>query len=136
MNGAEQLLGKGDMLFLPPGQAIPYRLHGAYISTEETEMLVNYWRQYPTKYENIVLEKSDTEQNFLEEKDPLFNDAAKIVITQQHGSTSLLQRKLKIGYARAARIMDQLEQSGIVGPTDGSKAREVLVDETYLQYLE
>lgn len=137
MNGAEQLLGRGDMLFLPPGKPMPYRIHGAFISTEETDSLVSQWKKYTPQYESIF-EETDSlggERTSSGDRDPLFIEAAKLVILHQQGSTSLLQRRLKIGYARAARIVDQLEEAGIVGPNDGSKAREVLVDMSYVDAL-
>jgi len=137
MNGAEQLLGRGDMLFLPPGKPMPYRIHGAFISTEETESLVNQWKKFMPQYESIFDENDELGEGPIStgDRDSLFIEAAKLVILHQQGSTSLLQRRLKIGYARAARIVDQLEEAGIVGPNDGSKAREVLVDMSYVDTL-
>ncbi len=134
MNGAEQLLGRGDMLFLPGGMPKPIRIQNAFISTEEVEKVTNaiyiqkgYSKRYflPSMFEK----KNDTDQNFLADLDPMFEDAARVIIRHQQGSVSLLQRKLKLGYSRAARIVDQLEQAGIVGPSEGSKAREVIVED-------
>ena len=134
MNGAEQLLGRGDMLFLPGGMPKPIRIQNAFISTEEVEKVTNaiyiqegYKKRYflPSMFEK----KNDPDANFLSDLDPMFEDAARVIIRHQQGSVSLLQRKLKLGYSRAARIVDQLEQAGIVGPSEGSKAREVIVDD-------
>ncbi len=133
MNGAEQLLGSGDMLFLPAGMPKPIRIQNAFITTEEIERVTNfiyqqkgYSKRYflPSLYEKKKAEMS----NFLSDLDPMFEEAARIVVRHQQGSVSLLQRKLKLGYSRAARIVDQLEQAGIVGPAEGSKAREVIVE--------
>ena len=138
--GAEKLLGRGDMLFLPPGAPEPIRLHGAYISSEEVQCLVEWLskqrihtQEIPVFDEQgeVILEGASIEEP--DSRDPLFEEALHLVVRHQQGSASLLQRRLKIGYARAARLMDQLEDAGIVGPSDGtSKGREVLVDETYL----
>ena len=142
-NGAETLLGNGDMLFMPPGQSEPVRLQGTFVSTEDTERLMDWYRaraeeqQRAAEGEEDILEavhqreqeeaEVDPAQEVLEDRDPLFRRAAETVIQHQQGSTSLLQRRLKIGYGRAARIVDQLEHAGIVGPPEGSKPREVLV---------
>ena len=136
-NGAETLLGKGDMLFLPPGVGAPVRLHGSLITTEEIEAIVNHISRQPTIEDMMELpDPMEEEQRPLEiapgSRDELFEQAAKLTAVHQQGSVSLLQRKMKIGYSRAARIIDQLEAAGIVGPFDGSKARKVLVSETWL----
>lgn len=132
MSGAEKLLGNGDMLFLPSGRSEPIRIHGAYISRTETERLVDFLKEQGIEPERKeVLEKEIKLGE--EEKDELFDEAARLVIRHQQGSISLLQRRLKIGYARAARLIDQLEAAGIVGPFDGARARAVLVDESYLK---
>ncbi len=133
MNGAEQLIGSGDMLYLPAGAVKPIRIQNAFISTEEVERVVDYVVSQPgydKPYElPSVIERKKVEINVGDELDEFFEEAAKIVVRYQQASTSLLQRKLKIGYARAARIMDQLEREGIVGPpSEGNKAREVLFD--------
>lgn len=142
LNGAEKLLGSGDMLFLPPASATPVRIHGAYISSGEIEKIIAHIRKQP-KYPKEKLPASPDEASagidsgpFSGSKDPLFNDALRLVVTHQQGSISLLQRRLKVGYARAARLIDELEAAGIVGPYDGSKAREVLVDEMQLDDLD
>ncbi|MGA7719624.1 MAG: DNA translocase FtsK 4TM domain-containing protein [Ignavibacteriaceae bacterium] len=133
MNGAEQLLGRGDMLFLPTGSPKPIRIQNAFISTEEVEKLTNYINLQPGYSKPYFLpslyeKKKDTAGGFLADLDPMFEDAARIIVRHQQGSVSLLQRRLKLGYSRAARIVDQLEEAGIVGPNDGSKARTVLVE--------
>jgi DNA segregation ATPase FtsK/SpoIIIE, S-DNA-T family len=139
-NGADALLGNGDMLFLPPGTSDPVRIQGAYISTEDTERLMEWYRarsaEQPGREEDILemvrareaAEASgDGDDVFFEERDALFRQAAEICVQFQQGSTSLLQRRLRIGYGRAARVIDQLHNAGILGPPDGSKPREVLV---------
>ena len=146
-NGSEALLGNGDMLFLPPAKSEPARIQGAFISTEDTEALLNWYRQrrealdsaavapVAVRSEADILEEVRTSEQLAAtdaEKmsgdwDELFRDAAEVCIQHNQGSTSLLQRRLKIGYGRAARIVDQLHEAGVVGPPDGSKPREVLV---------
>ncbi len=141
MNGAEKLLGKGDMLFLPPGSAEPIRIHNAFISHEEVKRIIEHIKKQPatTKKTNLTTEEDSDSLggygNKKEERDELFNEALKLVVRHQQGSSSLLQRRLKIGYTRAARIIDQLELAGYVGPADGSKPREVFVDDEELQEL-
>lgn len=133
VNGAESLLGRGDMLFLPPAQAEPIRLHGTFISGPEVENIVGFLKDWygvdegEEELEDHSLEVAAPEEGLDGDRDPLFEDAKALVIRHQLGSTSLLQRRLKIGYSRAGRLMDQLEGAGIVGPFDGSKARKVLV---------
>jgi S-DNA-T family DNA segregation ATPase FtsK/SpoIIIE len=137
-NGAESLLGKGDMLFLPPGQAAPLRVHGAYVSEEETQRLAQAWREQgePTAYAGLddVLAEPEAPAGGLGE-DPLFEDAARLVVQAGQASASLLQRRLKVGYARAARLVDMLEMAGVVAAADGSKPREILVDEVRLEHV-
>jgi len=144
-NGSEALLGKGDMLFLEPGKSEPMRLQGAYIATEESEKIMERYRQWKVEREHHGMLEG-TETNILDEvpdgdggegggegaaeageRDPQFKDAAVACVQNQGGSTSLLQRKLGIGYGRAARIMDQLEEAGILGPANGSKPRDVRI---------
>lgn len=138
-NGAEKLLGKGDMLFLHPRDPEPIRLHGAYISTEEVQRVVNFIQQQP--YEDVWklpgfgAKSPSGEAGGYGERDELFREAARLVVRHQQGSASLLQRRLRIGYARAGRLIDELEAAGILGPFDGSKAREVLVDEETLERI-
>lgn len=146
-NGAEALLGNGDMLFLPPGQSEPVRIQGAFITTEETDRLISWYRAQeahrleeaeqdePTGETDILeevralerVDPSDVIDEALEDRDEYFRAAAEVCVQQQQGSTSLLQRRLRIGYGRAARIVDQLHDAGVLGPPDGSKPREVLV---------
>ncbi len=133
MNGAEQLLGRGDMLFLPTGSPKPIRVQNAFISTDEVEKITNYVYSQPSYSKPYFLpslydKKKETSSGVSSDLDPMFEDAAKVIVRHQQGSVSLLQRRLKLGYSRAARIVDQLEEAGIVGPNDGSKARSVLVE--------
>ena len=155
-NGADALLGNGDMLFLPPDSSEPVRIQGAYVSTEDTDRLMTWYRQQAEMEEGDgavdeeapVLEGEGTETDILEmvraheleeaseaalepdspeEWDELFKAAGEVCITHDQGSTSLLQRKLRVGYGRAARIVDQLHEAGVLGPPDGTRPREVLV---------
>jgi S-DNA-T family DNA segregation ATPase FtsK/SpoIIIE len=133
MNGAEQLLGNGDMLYLASGSPKPIRLQNAYISSEEVEALMEHigkQRGYhePFKLPSVIEKKRSAEGAGGGGHDELFEDAARIIVRYQQGSVSLLQRRLKVGYSRAARLVDELEAAGIVGPADGSKARDVLVE--------
>lgn len=141
-NGADQLIGRGDMLFSTGTDLI--RVQNAFIDTPEVEKLVHFiadQQAYPSAYllPEVKNEDDDDESEFFsfDERDKLFEEAAKLVVVHQQGSTSLIQRRLKVGYNRAGRIIDQLEQAGIVGPFVGSKARDVLIaDEIELeQYL-
>jgi DNA segregation ATPase FtsK/SpoIIIE, S-DNA-T family len=133
MNGAEQLLGKGDMLFLPTGSPKPIRIQNAFISTDEVEKITNYIQSQPGYSKPYFLpslydKKKAASGKYLADLDPMFEEAARVIVRHQQGSVSLLQRRLKLGYSRAARIVDQLEEAGIVGPNDGSKARAVIVE--------
>ncbi len=145
-SGADKLLGMGDMLFLQAGKPESFRMHGAYISNEECHRIINFIATHsegePEKISEEMFgdDENDTD-NVLglrnpNERDVLFFEAARLVVRHSQGSVSLLQRRLKIGYARAARLIDQLELAGIVTPYDGSKAREVLVDDIYIDQLE
>jgi S-DNA-T family DNA segregation ATPase FtsK/SpoIIIE len=144
-NGAEALLGNGDMLFLPPGKSEPMRIQGAFIGTEETEAVMEWFRAR-REARRAAEQKERDEADILEfmraqesddaggpegeadaDRDQLFREAAEACLQNQGGSTSLLQRKLRIGYGRAARVIDQLHAAGILGPPDGSKPREVLI---------
>jgi S-DNA-T family DNA segregation ATPase FtsK/SpoIIIE len=144
MNGAEQLLGNGDMLFMPADRAEPIRIQGAYVSTAETVRVVDYLKAAGEKLDaariappvDIIAEASELEMAALDERDELFLAAARVVIEHDQGSTSLLQRRLKVGYSRAARILDQLERARIVGPPDGTKPRDVLITSEELDHLE
>jgi S-DNA-T family DNA segregation ATPase FtsK/SpoIIIE len=133
MNGAEQLLGQGDMLFLPGGMPKPIRIQNAFISTDEVEKITNFiyaQKGFSKRYflPSLYDKRKESAGDFLNDLDPMFEEAARVVVRHQQGSVSLLQRRLKLGYSRAARIVDQMEQAGIVGPSEGSKAREVIVD--------
>ncbi len=133
MNGAEQLLGNGDMLYLPSGSPKPVRLQNAYISPEEVEAVVEaigkqVGYQHPFTLPSIAERKKAGAEGGGSDRDELFEEAARLVVRHQQGSVSLLQRRLKVGYSRAARLVDELEIAGIVGPSDGSKARAVLVE--------
>jgi len=137
-NGAEKLLGMGDMLLLMAGEPEPIRIHGAWISSEETERVVAYLKDNAAAAVPIQNLSEENERVIVERNthDVLLPEATELVIRHKQGSVSLLQRRLGIGYQRAARLMDQLEATGVVGPYDGSKAREVLVDKSYLEKLQ
>lgn len=132
--GAEKLLGRGDMLYIPPDQAKPTRIQGAYVSEPEIKNLIDFLKKQsaPVYTEEVismpvrVTGRAGTTGG-LEEKDELFEEAVRVVCQYDRASASLLQRRLSIGYARAARILDQLEAAGVVGPAEGSKPREVLL---------
>ena len=138
-SGAQQLIGKGDMLYLQGND--PVRVQCAFVDTPEVERIANYISKqqgYPCAFELPEVQSEEGESNAADvdmtRLDPMFREAAELVVAHQQGSTSLIQRKFSIGYNRAGRIMDQLERAGIVGPTQGSKARDVLcVDLTDLQ---
>ncbi|MFF2482589.1 DNA translocase FtsK 4TM domain-containing protein [Paenibacillus sp. NPDC058071] len=129
MVGAEKLLGRGDMLFLPVGMSKPIRVQGAFLSDQEVEALVEYARnQAEAEYkEDLVPEIEEDSTNPDEILDELFDQAVQIVLDAKQASVSLLQRRMRIGYTRAARLIDQMEAKGIVGPYEGSKPREVLM---------
>ena len=139
MGGAEKLLGKGDMLFLPMGESIPMRIQGAYVSEEEIEKLVNYTisQQKAIYDETLTIDKSassdsgsssgDDYVSSDEYDDPIYNEVVDFAVSTGKISASLIQRKFRLGYNRAARIIDLLEERGIIGPANGSKPREVLV---------
>jgi S-DNA-T family DNA segregation ATPase FtsK/SpoIIIE len=132
MNGAEQLLGSGDMLYLPSGSPKPTRIQNAFISTEEVERLTDYIAgqrgySHPFMLPSSQEKKRSGMRGDAMDRDEYFEDAARLIVRHQQGSVSLLQRRLKVGYSRAARLVDELEAAGVVGPFDGSKAREVLI---------
>jgi DNA segregation ATPase FtsK/SpoIIIE, S-DNA-T family len=132
--GAEHLLGKGDMLFLPPGTARLTRVHGAYVSEEETGKVVDYWKQQADPdYDQSFLMPPPNEDGEDEEgeeydgtEDPQYRNAVRVVCELGKASTSVLQRRLRLGYGRAARILDMMYRDGIIGPIDGSRPRDVL----------
>ncbi len=134
-NGAEALLGKGDMLYLPSGSARVHRLHAPFVTEKEIAAVVEFWRSQGTaQYEEKFLQAPKEEREGLEpggedgeeSNDPLYNDAVRLVVEFGKASTSLLQRRLRIGYGRAAHLIDMMERDGIVGAADGPKPREVL----------
>ena len=128
MGGAERLLGRGDMLFYPVGAPKPVRVQGAFISDSEIESIVDFVRAQaqPTYVaESIMREATDGES--IGEEDELFEEAARLILETQEASISKLQRRFRIGYTRAARIIDSMEALGIVGPYEGSKPRKVLM---------
>ena len=134
MTGAEKLLGKGDMLFLPMGENTPVRIQGAFVSDEEILKIVDYTvsqqkAQFDNRFsvETSATKMHDDDNEEEEYEDPLYKDIVEFVVKTGKASASLLQRKYKLGYNRAARIIDLLEERGIVGPQNGSKPREVLV---------
>jgi S-DNA-T family DNA segregation ATPase FtsK/SpoIIIE len=138
-NGAETLLGMGDMLFLSPETARPIRLHGGYVSEKEIANITKFLkRQAEPDYREEVLEDLQTEEedsyiDVSEMEDKLYDEAARFVVEAGRASTSLLQRRFRIGYGRAARLLDMMEHEGVVGPSEGSKPREVLVPAGYFE---
>ncbi|RAW16967.1 DNA translocase FtsK [Paenibacillus taichungensis] len=136
MGGAEKLLGRGDMLFMPMGASKPVRVQGAFMSDEEVENIVNYVRgQGEAQYdESIVPEVDDSVQAADEVQDELYEQAVQIILEAKQASVSLLQRRMRVGYTRAARLIDSMEARGVIGPYEGSKPREVLISlEQYQQ---
>ncbi|WP_145329837.1 DNA translocase FtsK [Paenibacillus xylanexedens] len=136
MGGAEKLLGRGDMLFMPMGASKPIRVQGAFMSDEEVENIVNYVRgQGVAQYdESLVPEVDDSNQATEEVQDELYEQAVQIILEAKQASVSLLQRRMRVGYTRAARLIDSMEARGVIGPYEGSKPREVLVSlEQYQQ---
>ncbi len=136
MSGAEKLLGKGDMLYYPIGESKPIRVQGAFISDKEVEEIVNFLKSNTNepKYEEIITEQKNTLSKEIEE-DELMNDAIKVIVETGQASISMLQRRLRIGYARAARIIDQMEQKGIISGYDGSKPRQILLSEEEIKRI-
>jgi len=131
--GAEKLLGRGDMLFQTAELGKPVRIQGAFISEDEMKGVVEYLRgdEEPEYDESIISQQKGGTMNMFggasDDHDPLFEDAKKEVITSGKASTSLLQRRLKVGYSRAARLIDELEEAGVIGPGQGAKPREILM---------
>jgi S-DNA-T family DNA segregation ATPase FtsK/SpoIIIE len=144
--GAEHLLGKGDMLFLPPGSSRLTRVHGAYVTEQETNRVVDFWKNQATpEYDESFLlappseeelEAAGAEEEFDGEQDPMYEDAVRVVLEMGKASTSTLQRRLKLGYGRAARILDCMQRDGIIGPPDGPRPREVLKRPDWLKEVE
>jgi S-DNA-T family DNA segregation ATPase FtsK/SpoIIIE len=138
-NGAEQLLGRGDMLFLPPASSRCIRLHGPYISEQESARLASFLRKQgkPVFDESITAEDEKSASGGLEfEKDELYDEAARVVVSTGQVSISYLQRRLRIGFSRAARLVDMMEAEGLVSPAAGGKPREVLVDRGYFEEVD
>ena len=137
--GAEKLLGRGDMLFLLPGSASPIRLHNAFVTLNEIEKIMDHISSQPKpeeiKLPEFEVKKNDSDINLDGNEDELLIDAAKLVVDHQQASVSLLQRKFRIGYSRAGRLVDELESLGIVSSYNGSKARDILVDHSYLKEI-
>ena len=144
-SGAEKLLGKGDMLFSPMGSSSPTRVQGCFVSDEEISSVVEFVKKTKAiEYDESVIEeiernaasesKSDSSSEGEGNGDPMIDEAIKVVVEAGQASTSLLQRRLRLGYARAGRLIDEMEQLGVVGPHEGSKPRQVLI--TYAQWLE
>ena len=134
-NGAEQLLGRGDMIYVPPGANKQMRVHGAWVSDDEVKAICEFLRTQGTAvYEEVVLptETEGVESGDAEDRDDLYWDAVHLVIGQRQGSISFLQRRMRLGYPKAARFIDMMEQDRILGPGDGAKPREVLVGPEYL----
>jgi DNA segregation ATPase FtsK/SpoIIIE, S-DNA-T family len=141
--GAEHLLGKGDMLYLPPGSSRLTRVHGAFVTENEITKVVDFWKeQAQPEYDQSYLmtppsEEEDGETEVVDgEQDPMYEDAVRIVLEMGKASTSTLQRRLRLGYGRAARILDMMQRDGIIGPPDGSRPREVLKRPDWLQEVE
>ncbi len=148
-NGAESLLGRGDMLYLPSGSARVHRLHAPYVTEKEIAGVVEFWKaqglaQYQEKFLETPKEDraaagdgdDDSGEISADDNDPLFNDAVRLVIEFGKASTSLLQRRLRIGYGRAAHLIDLMERDGIVGAADGPKPREVLKRPDWISEIE
>ncbi|MCF6410627.1 FtsK/SpoIIIE family DNA translocase [Pseudalkalibacillus salsuginis] len=128
MGGAEKLLGKGDMLFFPIGANKPTRVQGAFLSDEEVQQVVDFViGQQKAKYQEEMIPTDEPDQKVEEVEDELFDDAVNLIVDMQTASVSMLQRRFRIGYTRAARLIDAMEARGIVGPYEGSKPREVLI---------
>jgi len=143
--GAEHLLGKGDMLFLPPGSSRLVRVHGAFVTESETNRVVDFWKQQAQpEYDQSYLiappaEDGDAAEGDAPadgEQDPMYEDAVRVVLEMGKASTSTLQRRLRLGYGRAARILDMMQRDGIIGPPDGSKPRDVLKRPDWLAEVE
>ncbi|TLS37386.1 DNA translocase FtsK [Pseudalkalibacillus caeni] len=131
MGGAEKLLGKGDMLFLPVGANKPKRVQGAFLSDEEVEKLVDFViSQQKAQYQENMIPTEQKEEEQPEVEDELYDDAVQLVVEMQTASVSMLQRRFRVGYTRAARLIDAMEARGVVGPYEGSKPREVLMAKT------
>jgi S-DNA-T family DNA segregation ATPase FtsK/SpoIIIE len=142
--GAEHLLGKGDMLFLPPGSSRLTRVHGAFVTETEINRVTDFWkRQASPEYDQSFLvappaeaESASEAEPAADEQDPMYEEAVRLVLQMGKASTSTLQRHLRLGYGRAARILDMMQRDGIIGAPDGSKPREVLKRPDWLREIE
>jgi S-DNA-T family DNA segregation ATPase FtsK/SpoIIIE len=136
--GAEQLLGRGDMLFLPPGSARLTRIHGAYVTEHEIARLTSFLRKQgdPTYDDTVGKPEKSAEATEVSDRDQLFDDAVRFVVQNGQASTSMLQRRFRIGFSRAGRLVDMMERDGIIGPADGSKPREILVAKDYYETVD
>jgi len=142
-NGAESLLGRGDMLYLPAGSSRLHRIHGPLVTEDEIVAVCDFWRaQAKAKYNQQLLEAPREEEAVAaeppevapqQEDDDLYQEAVRVVCEMGRASTSTLQRRLRIGYGRAARLIDLMEKDGIVGPPDGTKPREVLKKKDWMR---
>ena len=146
-NGSESLLGKGDMLYLPAGSSRLHRIHGPYVGEKEVEEVCEFWREQakaiyneellkPPRDENAMSGGDSGEEGGEEVDDELYQDAVRVVCEMGRASTSTLQRRLRVGYGRAARLIDLMEKDGIVGPPDGSKPREVLKKRDWMREVD
>ena len=135
--GSEKLLGKGDMLYMAPGTSRVLRLHGAYVSEAETAGLVRWLKkQGPPQFDPAVLEPPEedrTARSGSDGDDELFDEAARLVVAERKASASFLQRRMRVGFSRAARLIDMMEEDGLLGPPQGSKPRDVLVKPDYFE---
>jgi DNA segregation ATPase FtsK/SpoIIIE, S-DNA-T family len=142
--GSEHLLGKGDMLFLPPGSSRLTRVHGAFVTENEINSVVDFWKaQAKPEYDQSFLLAPPSEDGEVEieeaptgDQDPMYEEAMRVVLELGKASTSTLQRRLRLGYGRAARILDTMYRDGVIGPPDGSKPREVLKRPDWLKEVD
>jgi len=138
--GSEKLLGKGDMLMMPPGSSRVMRLHGAYISEQETAALIRWLKKLgKPELDPEVLRSQEGESGpggGGDNDDDLYDEAARLVVAERQASASFLQRRMRVGFSRAARLIDMMERDGLLGPAQGSKPREVLVPSTYFEEVD
>jgi len=136
--GAEQLLGRGDMLFLPPGSSRLIRVHGAYVTEHEIARLTSFLRKQgrPSYDDTVGKPEKSAEAMAVSDRDELFDEAVRFVVQSGQASTSMLQRRFRIGFSRAGRLVDMMERDGIIGPADGSKPREILVAKDYYETVD
>jgi DNA segregation ATPase FtsK/SpoIIIE, S-DNA-T family len=135
--GAEQLLGSGDMLFIAPMSSRLCRIHGAFVTEKEIQRLTKFWlRQSKPQYNDEILKEPEAKVEVDDFQDELYSEAVRVVILSGQASVSNLQRRLRLGYGRAARMIDRMQSEGIVGPADGSRPREILVKSDYLERMQ